>query len=104
MIFLTKTKQQKIIQRQHKISNLIKSKNNFYVLQDCKKHTSNTFPNKLVPISKNIIKEKSKLAISLTERTFIYEIEDKYDQESKLKVYPKFFTDRCDKIERKLIV
>ena len=32
---------------------------------------------KLVPISKNIIKEKSKCAIRLTERTFIHEVEDK---------------------------
>ena len=48
---------------------------------------------KLVPISKNIIKEKSKCAICLTKRTFIHEIEDKYDPESKIKVYPIFFTD-----------
>ena len=30
----------------------------------------------------------------LTERTFINEIEDKHDLESKVKVYPKFITDR----------
>ena len=42
------------------------------------------FPKKLVPISKNIIKEKSKCATCLTERTFIHKIEDKYDQESKI--------------------
>ena len=29
----------------------------------------------------------------MTERTFIYEIKDKYDLESKVKVYHKFFTD-----------
>ena len=43
------------------------------------------------------MKEKSKCAICLTERTFIHEIEDKYGLESKVKAYPKFFTDRCYK-------
>ena len=33
----------------------------------------------------------------MTERTFIHEIEDKYGLESKAKVYPKLFTDRCYK-------
>ena len=61
--------------------------------KNCKKHTGNTLPKKLVSLSKNILKEKSKCAISLTERTFIQEIEDKYDLESKVKVYPKFFAD-----------
>ena len=37
----------------------------------CNKHTGNTFPKKLVLISKNKIKEKSRCAICLTERTFI---------------------------------
>ena len=75
-------------------------KNSFYRLQNleiycknCKKHTGNTFVKKLVPISKNIIKEKSKCAICLTERTFIHELEDKYDLKSKVKVYSKVFTD-----------
>ena len=57
----------------------------------CEKHTSNTFPKKLVLISKNKIKEKSKCAICLTERTFINEIE--YDLESELEIYLQFFTD-----------
>ena len=57
----------------------------------CKKHTSNTFPKKLVLISKNKIKGKSKCAICLTERTFIHEIE--YDLESELEIYLQFFTD-----------
>ena len=57
----------------------------------CKKHTSNTFPKKLVLISKNKIKVKSKCAICLTERTFIQEIE--YDLESELEIYLQFFTD-----------
>ena len=40
-----------------------------------KKHTGNTFPKKLVLISKNKVKGKSKCAICLTERTFIHETE-----------------------------
>ena len=65
--------------------------------KNCKEHTWNTLPKKLVPISKNIIKEKSKGALCLTEKTFIHEIEDKYDIESKVKVYLKFFTEQCCK-------
>ena len=57
----------------------------------CKKHTSKTFPKKIVSISKNKIKGKSKCAICLTERSFIYEIE--YDLESALEIYLQFFTD-----------
>ena len=49
------------------------------------------FKKKLVLISKNEIKEKSKCAICLTERSFIDEIE--YDLESALKIYLQFFTD-----------
>ena len=67
---------------------LVKRKNSFYELEgmdiyckNCKKHTGNTFSKQLVPFSKNIIKQKS----------FISEIEEKYDLESKVKVYPKFF-------------
>ena len=45
---------------------------------NCKKHIGNTFPKKLVLISKNKIKGKSKCAICLTERTFIHKIEGKY--------------------------
>ena len=51
------------------------------------------FPKKLVLISKNKIKGKSKCAICLTERTFIHEIEDKYGLESELEIYFQFFTD-----------
>ena len=47
--------------------------------KNCKKHTGNTFPQKIVPISKNIIKEKPKCFICFTERTFTNQIEDKYD-------------------------
>ena len=61
--------------------------------KNCKKQTGNTFPIKLFLISKNKIKGKSKCAICLTERTFIDEIEDKYDLESELEIYLQFFTD-----------
>ena len=57
----------------------------------CKKHTSNTFPKKLVLILKNKIKGKSTCAICLTEISFIDEIE--YDVESALEIYLQFFTD-----------
>ena len=57
----------------------------------CKKQTSNTFPNKLILISKNKIKGKSRCAICLTKRTFIDEIED--DLESELEIYLQFFID-----------
>ena len=53
----------------------------------CKKDTGNAFPKKIVLISKNKIKGKSKCAICLTERTFTEEIEDKYDLESELEIY-----------------
>ena len=49
------------------------------------KRTANTFPKKLVLISKNKIKGKSRCAIFLTERIFIYEIE--YDLESASEIY-----------------
>ena len=55
--------------------------------KNCKKHTGNTFPKKLVLISKNKIKGKSKCGICLTERTFIHGIEDKYRLESELEIY-----------------
>ena len=46
--------------------------------KNCKKHTGNIFSKKLVLISKNEIKGKSKCTICLIETTFIHEIEDKY--------------------------
>ena len=61
--------------------------------KNCKKHTGNTFPKKLILISKNNIKGKSKCDICLTERTFIDKIEDKYDLKSELEIYFQFFTD-----------
>ena len=59
----------------------------------CNKHTGNTFSKNIISISKNKIKWKSRCAICLTERTFIDEIEGKYDLESELEIYLQFFTD-----------
>ena len=59
----------------------------------CNKHTSNTYPKKIILISKDKIKGKSRCAICLTERTFIDETEGKYDLESELEIYLQFFTD-----------
>ena len=59
----------------------------------CKKHTGNTFPKKLVLVSKNKIKGKLKCAICFTGRTCIHEIEDKYGLENQLEIYLQFFTD-----------
>ena len=59
----------------------------------CKNHTGNTLPKKKNLISKNKIKGRSKCVICLTERTFIDDIEDKCDLESKLEIYLQFFTD-----------
>ena len=56
--------------------------------KNCKKHTG-------VLISENKIKGKPKYAICLTKRTFIHEIEGKYDTESELEIYFQFFTDCC---------
>ena len=55
----------------------------------CKKHTGNTFPKELILTSENKIKGKSRCTISLTERTFIDEIEDQYD----LEIYFQLFVD-----------
>ena len=62
--------------------------------KNCKKHTGNTFPKELVPISKNIIKEKSKCAICLSERTFIQKIEKNMIEKVKQKfVFSFLLTD-----------
>ena len=55
----------------------------------CKKRTGNTFPKKLILISKNEIEGKSRCAICFTKRTFIAKIED--DLESELEIYLQFF-------------
>ena len=57
----------------------------------CSKHTANTFPKKLVLISKNKIKGKSRCVICLTKRSFIDDIE--YGLESDLEIYLQFLTD-----------
>ena len=57
----------------------------------CKKHTGNTFTEKLLLISKNKIKGKSRCVTCLTERICILEI--KFDLESELEIYLRFFTD-----------
>ena len=57
----------------------------------CNKHTSNTVPKKIILISKNKFKGKSKCAIYLTEKTFIDEI--KGDLESESEIYFQFLTD-----------
>ena len=61
--------------------------------KNCKKYTGNAFPKKLVLISKNKIKGKSNSAICLTKKTFIHEIEGKYDLETELEIYLQFFND-----------
>ena len=60
----------------------------------CNKHTGNKFPKKLILISKNKVKGKSRCAICLNERTFIDEIQ--YDLESALEIYLQFL--RIDSI------
>ena len=65
--------------------------------KNCKNYTGTTFPKKLVLISKNRIKGKSKCPICLTERTLIHQIKGKYDLESELEIYLQFFTDWCYK-------
>ena len=57
----------------------------------CNKHTSNTYPKKIILISKDKIKGKSTCAICLTERIFIDEIEGNLERE--LSIYFRFFTD-----------
>ena len=63
----------------------------------CNKHTANIFPKKLVSISKDKIKGKSRCAICWTERSVIDEIENdiesEYDLESTLEIYLQLFTD-----------
>ena len=90
-IFKTKTEQQqKMIKQQCKLTNY---RNMYMYCQNCKIHTGNTFPKKLVLVSNNKIKGKSKCAICFSENTFIHEIEDKYGLESELEIYLQFFTD-----------
>ena len=48
-------------------------------------------------VKKAQAKGKSKCVTFLTERTFIHEIEDKYDLKVELEIYLQFFTDWCYK-------
>ena len=57
----------------------------------CKRHTSNTFRKKLVLISNNKIKGKSRCYICLTKRSFIDKVQ--YDLEGALEIYLQFCTD-----------
>ena len=57
-----------------------------FVVKSVKRTQVTRFQKRFATISKNIIKDKSKYPISLTERTFIHETEDKYNQKSKLEV------------------
>ena len=61
--------------------------------KNCKKQKGDTLTKKLILISKNKIKWKSKCAIFLTERTFIHELEDKYGLGSELEIYLQLFND-----------
>ena len=55
--------------------------------KNCKKHTGNSFPRKLILTLKNKAKGKSKCPICLTEKTFINEIEGRCGLESELEIY-----------------
>ena len=57
----------------------------------CKRHTSNTFPKKIILMSNNKIKRKSGCFVCLTQRSFIDEVQ--YDLESALESYFQFVTD-----------
>ena len=92
MIFQTKTQQQKFLSPV-KIKKNSCYKNMHMYCKNCKKHTGNTFTKKLILISKSKIKGKSKCAICLTEKTFIHDIDGKYDLERELEIYLPFFTD-----------
>ena len=61
------------------------------IVKSVKKHTANTFPKKIILISKSKIKGNSRCAICLPKKTFIDEIEG--DLEIGLEIYLKLFTD-----------
>ena len=74
-----------------------------FYCKNCKKHTGNMFPKKLVLILKNKIQGKSKRANCLAETAFFDKINNKYDLEQLLKHF-FFFTDACYKRTWRLIV
>ena len=53
----------------------------------------NSFPKKLILISRNNIKGKSKCDICLTKKTFIHKIEGKFNLERELEICLQSFTD-----------
>ena len=57
----------------------------------CNKYTGNTFPKKIILISKHKNKGKFRCAICLTKKTIINEIEG--DLEIGLEIYLQFFID-----------
>ena len=61
--------------------------------KNCKEHTGNSFPKKLILISRNKIKGKSKCGICLTKKTFIHKIEGKFNLERELEICLQSFTD-----------
>ena len=65
--------------------------------KNCKNIQITRFKKKLILISKNKIKRKSKCVICLIERTFIHKTDGKYDLESELEINFQFFTDWCYK-------
>ena len=66
-----------------------------FIVKTVKNTQVTHFQKKLIIISRNKIKGKSKCDICLTERTFIDKIEDKHDLESELEIYLQVFADGC---------
>ena len=73
-----------------------------FYCKNCKKHTGNMLPKKLVLILKNKILGKSKCANCLAETAFFNKINNKYDLAQLLKHF--FFTDICYKRTWRIIV
>ena len=69
--------------------------------KNCKNIQVTRFQEKLILISNNKMKGKSKCTICLTERTIIDKTENKYDLESELEIYLQFFVDLCYKNKMK---
>ena len=83
MYFFKTNKKQKVVFSNYKTMHIY--------CKNCKNIQVACFQKKLVLISKNKIKGKSKCAICLSEKTFIHEIEeDKYSLEIELEIYLQF--------------
>ena len=63
-----------------------------FIVKNVKNTQVIRFKKKIVLISKNTIKGKSKCVPCLTMRSFIHEIKEKCDLESQLEIYLQFFT------------